>query len=216
MLTFENEAMSSGFRWVIGIDEAGRGPLAGPVVASAVLIKNTSFQHKIDDSKKMTEQEREQAFYEIFDNAYVGIGIMNESVIDSVNILQATFLAMACAVRQLVVSFSREMADQKNFDRHVMLLIDGPHFKTDLPYAFRPIIDGDARSLSIACASIVAKVYRDRILKTYDSIYPQYGFKSHKGYATRFHRKAIQENGFSPIHRRSFHLKEAAEAEDEK
>ena len=207
MLTFENEARLAGFLWVIGIDEAGRGPLAGPVVASAVLLRNTSFENKINDSKKMTERQRERAFFEIFDNAYVGIGVMSEAVIDSKNILQATFLAMASAVRQLVVALPQDVAGVQGFDRHVLLLIDGPHFKTDLSYAFRPIIDGDARSLSIACASIVAKVYRDRILRTYDSIYPQYGFKTHKGYPTASHRKAILENGLSPIHRRTFQVK---------
>ena len=207
MLLFENEARLAGFRWVIGIDEAGRGPLAGPVVASAILLKNTSFKNKINDSKKMTERQRELAFLEIFDNAYVGIGMMSESVIDSKNILQATFLAMASAVRQLVVTLPQDVTGVQGFDGHVLLLIDGPHFKTDLKYAFRPIIDGDAKSLSIACASIVAKAYRDRLLRTYDSAYPQYGFKTHKGYPTASHRKAILENGLSPIHRRTFQVK---------
>ena len=207
MLTFENEAKATGFKWIIGIDEAGRGPLAGPVVASAVLLRSTSFENKINDSKKMTELQRERAFFEIFENAYVGIGMMSEAVIDSVNILQATFLAMTSAVRQLVVSLPKDVAGVEGFERQVMLLIDGPHFKSDLPYRFRPIIDGDAHSLSIACASIIAKVYRDRILKTYDSVYPQYGFKTHKGYPTASHRKAILENGLSPIHRRTFQVK---------
>ena len=207
MLTFENEAKATGFKWIIGIDEAGRGPLAGPVVASAVLLRSTSFENKINDSKKMTELQRERAFFEIFENAYVGIGMMSEAVIDSVNILQATFLAMTSAVRQMVVSLPKDVAGVEGFERQVMLLIDGPHFKSDLPYRFRPIIDGDAHSLSIACASIIAKVYRDRILKTYDSVYPQYGFKTHKGYPTASHRKAILENGLSPIHRRTFQVK---------
>ena len=207
MLTFENEARAVGFKWIIGIDEAGRGPLAGPVVASAVLLRNTSFENKINDSKKMTERQRERAFLEIFENAYVGIGLMSEAVIDSANILQATFLAMASAVRQLVVSLPKDVAGVDGFERQVMLLIDGPYFKSDLPYRSRPIIDGDAQSLSIACASIIAKVYRDRILKTYDSVYPQYGFKTHKGYPTASHRKAILENGLSPIHRQTFHVK---------
>ena len=207
MLTFENEAKAAGFKWIIGIDEAGRGPLAGPVVASAVLLRSTSFENKINDSKKMTERQRERAFFEIFENAYVGIGMMSEAVIDSANILQATFLAMASAVRQLVVSLPKDVSGSKGFEHQVILLVDGPHFKSDLPYRFRPIIDGDAHSLSIACASVVAKVYRDRILKTYDSVYPQYGFKTHKGYPTASHRKAILENGLSPIHRRTFQVK---------
>ena len=114
---------------------------------------------------------------------------------------------MASAVRQLVVSLPKDVAGVDGFERQVMLLIDGPYFKSDLPYRSRPIIDGDAQSLSIACASIIAKVYRDRILKTYDSVYPQYGFKTHKGYPTASHRKAILENGLSPIHRQTFHVK---------
>lgn len=204
---FENEAKAAGFRWVIGIDEAGRGPLAGPVVAAAVLLRNTNFDQPINDSKKMTERQRERAFLEIFDKSYVGIGVICESVIDSTNILKATFLAMERAVRQLIVAMPHEHVQSQGFEREVLLLVDGPHFKSSLPYRFRPIIDGDARSLSIACASVVAKVQRDRILKTYDSIYPQYGFKSHKGYPTASHRKAIMENGLSPIHRKTFTVK---------
>lgn len=207
MLNFENEAKAAGFRWVIGIDEAGRGPLAGPVVASAVLLRSISFEQPINDSKKMTERQRERAFLEIFDKAYVGIGVISEAVIDSTNILQATFLAMERAVRQLIAVMPNEDALSEYFESEVLLLVDGPHFRSSLPYRFRPIIDGDARSLSIACASVVAKVHRDRILKTYDSIYPQYGFKSHKGYPTASHRKAIIQNGLSPIHRKTFSVK---------
>ncbi len=207
MLTFENEAGLAGFERVIGIDEAGRGPLAGPVVASAILLRSTSFVARVDDSKKMTDRQRERAFLEIFEKSYVGIGVMSEAVIDSHNILQATFLAMASAVRQLMESLPAQEKAQPEFQKRTLLLVDGPLFKSDLPYPFRPIIDGDARSLSIACASIVAKVYRDRILKTYDRIYPQYGFKQHKGYPTVSHRKAILENGLSPIHRRTFKVK---------
>lgn len=209
MLTFEQKAGSAGYQRVIGIDEAGRGPLAGPVVASAVLLRSTSFSVRVDDSKKMTERQREQAFLEIFQKSYVGIGIMSEAVIDSHNILQATFLAMATAVRQLVGSLPADERSKADFNKTTILLVDGPLFKTDLPYPFKPIIDGDAKSLSIACASIVAKVYRDRILQTYDSIYPQYGFKKHKGYPTVSHRKAILENGLSPIHRRTFQVKQS-------
>jgi ribonuclease HII len=207
MLKFENEARKAGFRWVIGVDEAGRGPLAGPVVAAAVLLRSTRFQNKIKDSKKMTELQRNRAFVEISEKAYVGIGIMSESVIDSVNILQASFLAMANAVRQMTACLPVEESALAEFHTSTLLLIDGPYFKSDLPYRFQPIIDGDAKSKSIACASIVAKVYRDRILKTYDRIYPQYGFKDHKGYATQVHRQAIEVNGLSPIHRRTFTVK---------
>ena len=207
MLAFEEQAVKDGFCFVIGIDEAGRGPLAGPVVAAAVLLKTTSFDNRITDSKKMTERQRQKAFIEIFDRGYVGIGIMNEAVIDSVNILQATFLAMRNAAVQLINQLPLDIRCDNNFNRQVLLLIDGPHFKSDLPYLNQPIVDGDAKSLSIACASIVAKVYRDRILTKYHCIYPQYGFHSHKGYPTSAHRQAIERNGLSPIHRRSFHVK---------
>jgi ribonuclease HII len=204
MRKFEKQAQQNGFRWIIGVDEAGRGPLAGPVVASAVLIRAKRFYNRIDDSKKMTELQRKRAFLEISEKAYIGIGVMSESVIDSVNILQASFLAMANAVRQLVLCLPDEEKNHPEFKKSTLLLIDGHLFKSDLPYCSQPIIDGDAKSISIACASIVAKVYRDRILETYDRIYPQYGFKDHKGYATELHRRAIEVNGLSPIHRRSF------------
>ncbi len=207
MLKFEEEAKKAGFRWIIGVDEAGRGPLAGPVVASAVLLRSTRFYNRVDDSKKMTELQRKRAFLEISERAYVGIGVMSESVIDAKNILQATFLAMANAVRQMVEGMPADEKGHPDFQSAVLLLVDGPYFKTDLLYRFRPIVDGDAKSLSIACASIVAKVYRDRILETYDRIYPQYGFKTHKGYATKVHRQAIVINGLSPIHRRTFQVK---------
>lgn len=208
MLNFEDEAKGKGYVFVVGVDEAGRGPLAGPVISAAVFLKDSAFENEIKDSKKMTEAQRERAFLEIFDKGIVGIGVMNESVIDSCNILQATFLAMACAVRQLILRLPVDSLSAKDFNRQVLLLIDGPHFKTDLPYGHRTIIDGDDKCLSIACASIVAKVYRDRVLKSYDRIYPAYGFKFHKGYATEAHRKAILENGLSPIHRRSFQCKD--------
>lgn len=206
-LKFEHEASSAGFRWIIGLDEAGRGPLAGPVVASAVLLRETVFENPINDSKKLTERQRERVFLEIFEKAYVGLGVISESVIDMTSILQATFLAMEQAVRQLVVFIPEDVRLDPQFNTRVMLLVDGPHFRSRLPYKFRPIVDGDAQSLSIACASVIAKVYRDRILKVYDAIYPQYGFKSHKGYPTASHRRAIMENGLSPIHRRTFAVK---------
>jgi ribonuclease HII len=207
MLKFEKKAKKEGFRWIIGVDEAGRGPLAGPVVAAAVLLRSNRFHNRIDDSKKMTELQRKRAFLEISEQAYVGIGVMSESVIDSVNILQASFLAMANAVRQMIECLPPEEKGHAAFKTATMLLIDGHMFKSDLPYQAQPIIGGDAKSLSIACASIVAKVYRDRILETYDRIYPQYGFKNHKGYATEMHREAIELNGLSPIHRRTFQVK---------
>ena len=207
MLYYENQAKRKGFRFIIGVDEAGRGPLAGPVVAGAVLLKRRKFQNKIADSKKITPQQRERAFHEIFQNAYVGIGLINETVIDSQNILKATHHAMNRAVQQLIAQLSG-IHTQDGLSSYVYLLIDGNSFKTELPYCYQTIIRGDNRSLSIACASIVAKVTRDRILNIYDRIFPQYGFRQHKGYPTRAHREAIFRNGLSPIHRKTFRFRQ--------
>ena len=204
MRNYETAAKKAGFDIVVGVDEAGRGPLAGPVVAGAVFLKTPRFKNKIADSKTISPQAREDAFHEIFDKAYVGIGMMNEEVIDRVNILQATFLAMTNAVEDLMAKIPSMDFQQTDNQKKICLLIDGPHFKSDLPYAFRTIVDGDSHVLSIACASIVAKVIRDRILNCYDQIYPQYGFKQHKGYPTPQHKKALRQFGPSMIHRKTF------------
>jgi ribonuclease HII len=201
---YENEIRAEGFNLIVGIDEAGRGPLAGPVVASAVALKNTQFQSKIADSKTISSMQRETAFYEIYENAYVGVGIISESVIDRGNILEATFLAMTNAVENLIAQFAAAEDAGNAFQQNVCLLIDGNLFKSDLPYAYRTIVAGDKSVLSIACASIVAKVTRDRILNVYDRIFPQYGFGQHKGYPTPQHKEAIHVYGPSLIHRRSF------------
>lgn len=204
MLDYELKARKEGFTLIIGLDEAGRGPLAGPVVAAAVALKNSDFKNKITDSKKMTPAMREKAFHEIFAHGYVGIGIINETVIDEHNILQATFFAMTNAVRHLVARLPASLRTQKSFNDRTCLLVDGNRFKSDLPFAYKTIVQGDSLCLSIACASIVAKVTRDRILHTYGRIYPQYGFAKHKGYGTQEHRQAIAKHGLSMIHRRSF------------
>ena len=204
MLDFEEKARQKGFQWIIGVDEAGRGPLAGPVVAAAVALQNTRFQSRIDDSKKLTPRQREQSFIEIFENAFVGIGIMSEAVIDEVNILQATYLAMSNAVEQLIDKIPFEVQARNDFPQMVCLLIDGNSFKSDLPYTYQTITSGDGLSLSIAAASIIAKVTRDRILRTYDQIFPQYGLRRHKGYPTLQHKLAIRQFGPSVIHRKTF------------
>ena len=205
MLKYENQAYREGFRLVIGVDEAGRGPLAGPVVASAVLLNQRKFRNTIYDSKQISGQKREEALHEILEKAYFGVGIVSETGIDSLNILEATYVAMARAVRQLIRRLPASMAKEKGFSKSICILVDGNSFKTDLPYAYRTIIGGDALSLSIAAASIVAKVTRDRFLDAYDKIYPQYGFGRHKGYSTEEHREAIRKHGFSVIHRKTFH-----------
>jgi ribonuclease HII len=130
---------------------------------------------------------------------------MSEKTIDIVNILNASHLAMEMAVKELIHRMPREMVLHETFSHQTVLLIDGNIFRTKLPYQYRTIIGGDGKSLSIACASIIAKVYRDRILCIYDKIFPQYGFAKHKGYPTKAHRLAIKKHGISIIHRKSFH-----------
>ncbi|MFA5059850.1 MAG: ribonuclease HII [Candidatus Omnitrophota bacterium] len=204
MFYHENKAKENGFEFIVGIDEAGRGPLAGPVVAAAVLLKTQEFQNKIRDSKKLSASQREKAFVEIRNNAYVGVGILNEGIVDSLNILRASHQAMSIAVSQLIEKLPKTETLRKDFEQKVFLLIDGNSFDSDLPYAYQPIVGGDSLSCSIAAASIIAKVTRDRILNIYDRIFPQYGFKKHKGYPTQAHRLAIQQFGLSRIHRKTF------------
>lgn len=175
---------------IAGVDEAGRGPLAGPVVACAVILRRTDFTTRIDDSKKLTAFKREKAYEEILDRAYIGVGFVEEQIIDRYNIYRATIMAMEKAVLTLDCQPD-------------MLIIDG-NIKTRLPIPQISIIKGDQKYLSIACASIVAKVLRDRLLIFYDQLFPGYGFAVHKGYGTELHRKILKEKGPSIIHRRSF------------
>jgi len=193
LLHKEDIARSRGYRSIAGIDEAGRGPLAGPVIAAAVVLKRHDFSVRIDDSKKLTPFARRSAYREIFDRAIIGIGIVSEAVVDDINIYQATMLAMEISVL--------ELCSQPD-----LLLVDG-NMQLRLNVKQSTIVNGDQKSLSIACASIVAKITRDRLLQFYDSIFPGYGFYRHKGYATKAHISAITEKGFSPIHRRSFRVK---------
>ena len=191
MLEFDREYGNN----IIGIDEAGRGPLAGPVVASAVKIINYVEEFDmINDSKKLTEKKREFLFDIILANCEVGVGIATNEEIDDINILNATFLAMRRAIEDLE-------ADGTTFD---LALIDGNHKirKYDNPQEF--VIKGDGKSLSIAAASIIAKVTRDRIMLRYDELYPEYGFARHKGYGTKVHREALLTYGKTKCHRNSF------------
>jgi ribonuclease HII len=204
MLEIERKAKAQGFRFIFGVDEAGRGPLAGPVVGAAVLLHNTEFTCPVRDSKLLSPKQRERAFMEIQERAWFGTGVVNEAVIDEMNILRAAHFAMGLAVKDLVSHLPGTTREAKNFARSVKVLIDGNLFTRDLPYSLQTIVHGDCLSLSIASASIVAKVTRDRIMEHYDRIFPQYGFKAHKGYGTEAHRKAISKHGLSPIHRRSF------------
>lgn len=181
---------------VAGIDEAGRGPLAGPVVAAAVVFAPGTFIPGVDDSKKLSPRVRAELFDRIVGSALaVGIGEADNFVIDEINILNATFLAMDRAVGYLAV-------------RPGHLLVDGNLFRPG-PFAagipFSTVVGGDGECFSIAAASIVAKVTRDRRMEEFDRQYPGYGFAKHKGYGTADHRAAICRLGFCPIHRRSFH-----------
>ncbi len=204
MLYYENKAKKQGFNLVVGVDEVGRGPLAGPVVASAVILNKKRFHNRIDDSKKLSASQRTRAFKEIMDSSLVGVGIISETVIDSINILQATQAAMEKAIAELTRKLKKDKKKYKNILKKVCVLIDGNFFSKKIPFNFVNIIKGDAKSKSIASASIVAKVTRDRIMDIYDKIFPQYGFCKHKGYGTKEHLKAISKFGPSVIHRKTF------------
>ena len=189
MREFENKY--SDLAYVAGIDEAGRGPLAGPVVAAAVILPKDIFLPFLNDSKKVTEKRRDVLFDEIKQNAIAyGIGIASNTLIDEINILQATYEAMREAINAL----------EKTPD---VLLVDAVHIP-DINIKQVGIVKGDAKSVNIAAASILAKVTRDRIMAEYDKIYPEYGFASNKGYGTATHIAALKEVGPCAIHRKSF------------
>ncbi|MBQ4262765.1 MAG: ribonuclease HII [Bacilli bacterium] len=190
MKDFENELYNLGVNLVAGIDEVGRGPLVGPVVACAVILPKDFYMEEINDSKKLSEKKREMLYSVIMENAIsVGIGVKSEKVIDQVNIYEATKLAMIDAVNNLSVK-----------PEH--LLIDAMKLDIDIPQT--SIIKGDSKSESIAAASIVAKVTRDRMLDELDLVYPEYDFKNNKGYGTKKHLEAIKKYGVIDEHRRSF------------
>ena len=179
---------------ICGVDEAGRGPFAGPVVAGAVILSLDDPEREIlylNDSKKLSEKKREALYDEIMEKAVsVGVGIVERDVIDEINILQATFLAMQKAIAALDPQPDYILADAVTIPK-IAIPQEG-------------IVKGDAKSVSIAAGSIIAKVTRDRIMYEYDKLYPEYGFASHKGYGTKAHIEAIKEYGMLDIHRRSF------------
>jgi ribonuclease HII len=188
---FEKKATEKGYKDIAGIDEAGRGPLAGPVVSAAVILPPTFSVAGVIDSKKLSAEKRLRLYQEIYSHAIsVGIGIVDPVEIDRINILQASLLAMAMATNNLC-------------PRPACLLIDGP-FRIPSRLPQTPITKGDTLSVSIAAASIVAKVTRDRLMERYHEYYPQFDFCRHKGYPTRAHREAIRKFGCCPIHRRTF------------
>lgn len=189
---FEEEEYEKGYTSIAGIDEAGRGPLAGPVVAAAVILPKGALIEGVNDSKKISEKKREKLYDDIIENAIAwGVGIVDQTVIDEINILNATRKAMKLAIEKLNVKPDFILIDaEKKVDTN------------GIPYM--PIIKGDALSISIGAASIIAKVTRDRIMREYDKIFPMYGFEKHKGYGTKAHVEALKEFGPCMIHRKSF------------
>ena len=188
----EEELYTSGANLICGIDEAGRGPLAGPVVVGAVIMPRDSMIEGVNDSKKVSETKREKLFDLITEEAITyGVGIIDQKEIDRINIVNATKEGLTMAVKELN-------------PRPDLIIVDAlSKIDTDgIPY--KSIIKGDAKCYSIACASIIAKVTRDRIMRQWDEVYPQYGFIKHKGYGTAAHISAIKEYGLCPLHRLSF------------
>ena len=179
-------------KYICGIDEAGRGPLAGPVVVASVIMPRNSKIEGINDSKKILENKREELYDKILEEAIsYGVGIVDEKEIDEINILQATKKALTLSIQELT-------------KRPDLILVDALKGIDTLNIPYQSIIKGDALCYSISAASIIAKVTRDRIMRQWEEIYPQYGFEKHKGYGTAYHISAIREYGLSPIHRRSF------------
>lgn len=188
----ERKLYSEGIKTICGIDEAGRGPLAGPVVVAAVILPENSMIEGVNDSKKVSEKKRELLYEQITKEAIAyGVGIINQNEIDEINILNATKKGLTTAIKELEVKPDRILVDAlKDIDT------------CNIPYT--SIIKGDAKCYSIAAASIIAKVTRDRIMRQWDEIYPQYGFEKHKGYGTAMHIEAIKTYGLTPLHRKTF------------
>ncbi|NIA19080.1 MAG: ribonuclease HII [Xanthomonadaceae bacterium] len=184
-----------GYQFILGVDEAGRGPLAGPVVAAAVILSPGVNLSGVNDSKALSSARREELFSTVVSKACsYGIGVVSPAEIDEINILQATFLAMVKAINHTNI-----FPD--------LVVVDGRQ-RLPFPLCQYPLVKGDSRCQVVAAASIIAKVIRDRIMRFYHLRYPLYGFDRHKGYGTAAHRQAVNLYGLSPVHRRSFRLKE--------
>lgn len=195
----EIELMDKGYSLIAGVDEVGRGPLAGPVVAAACIFDRDVDIVGIDDSKKLSEKKREQFFDEIKDKALAyGIGEASCEVIDEINILEATKLAMKRAIDE-----AHKMLESKGRDRIQIVIFDAVKIN-DLKKEQMSVIKGDQTYFSVAAASILAKVTRDNLMKEYDKVYPEYGFASNKGYGTKAHYEGIKKAGITEIHRKSF------------
>jgi len=205
MWEFEHKAKSKGYKYIAGVDEAGRGPLAGPVVSAAVILPDDFSLAGINDSKKLTEKKRDALFPLIREQAIAfGVGIASHEEIDRINILQASLLSMKRAVENISIP--------PDFITPDFLLIDGK-FTIDSPIGQDAIIKGDSKSISIAAASIIAKVTRDAMMKDLHDTYPLYNFIQHKGYPTKAHKQAILDHGPCPVHRKTFKgVKEVTDA----
>ena len=188
----ENDLRKKGFQYICGIDEAGRGPLAGPVVVASVIMPADSMIEGVNDSKKVSEKKREKIYEQILEEAIsYGVAIIGQDEIDEINILNATKKGLTISLQELT----------KKPD---LILVDALNGIDTMGIPYDSVIKGDAKCYSIAAASIIAKVTRDRIMREWDKIYPEYGFEKHKGYGTAAHIAAIREYGLCPIHRRSF------------
>ncbi len=188
----DKEFFDMGMKYVCGIDEAGRGPLAGPVVVASVILPKDSMIEGINDSKKISESKREKLYDVILQETIsYGIGIIYQEEIDEINILQATKKGLHEAVENMEIKPN-------------VILVDALTGIDTLGIPYKSIIKGDAKSYSIGAASIIAKVTRDRIMREWDKIYPEYGFAGHKGYGTAKHIEAIKKYGLTPIHRKTF------------
>ena len=188
----ENELREKGFKTICGIDEAGRGPLAGPVVIASVIMPANSMIEGVNDSKKISEKKREKIYDQILEEAVsYGIAIIGQDEIDEINILNATKKGLTVSLQELT-------------EKPDLIVVDALNGIDTMGIPYESIIKGDAKCYSIAAASILAKVTRDRIMREWDKVYPEYGFEKHKGYGTAAHIAAIKEHGLCPIHRRSF------------
>ncbi len=196
LLKYERALPPENMSFIAGVDEAGRGPLAGPVVAAAVCFKSYPFIPFVNDSKKLTPPERVFISGLIYKNAIVGVGIVDAAEIDEINILQASLKAMRLAVEDLA-------------EKPQYVIVDGNKNIPLLRFPQKAVVKGDQLCISIACASIIAKTVRDGIVDRYDELYPQYGFSSHKGYGTKQHLDALLQYGETPVHRKTFNWRKS-------
>ncbi len=189
---YENDLRNKGYKYICGIDEAGRGPLAGPVVVASVIMPENSMIEGVNDSKKVSEKKREKLYDLILEEAIsYGVGIIGQDEIDEINILNATKKGLTTSLKELI-------------QKPDLIIVDALTHIDTLGTPYESIIKGDAKCYSISAASIIAKVTRDRIMREWDKIYPQYGFAQHKGYGTSAHINALKEYGPCPLHRKTF------------